>query len=113
MNWFTKVLSSEFEASSKRLAFLMLIVVQIISHFLIMYIKIQIANKELVEQALDNMFWLALVFGGYIAAEPLLKRAQIGGAKTVVNQDVQEQTVINEPEQTLTTTTTTSKKGKR
>jgi hypothetical protein len=110
MNWFTKVLSSEFEASSKRLAFLMLIVVQIISHFLIMYIKIQIANRELVEQTLDNMFWLSLVFGGYIAAEPLLKRAQIGGAKTVVNQEVQEQTIMNEANETTTTTTTKKKR---
>lgn len=88
--------STENEASSKRFICILLVIVQIVVLFLLMYIKIELANKELVGDVLENMFWLTLIFGGFIAAEPALAKWKLGGPKNIVQQDVKEQTVITE-----------------
>jgi hypothetical protein len=100
MTWLKRILSSENELSSKRFIAFTLVLVKIISLFLLMYFKIEIANRELVSGILDNMFWLILIFGGFIAAEPMLKHVKLGGPKNIVTQDVTNQTVINEPADT-------------
>ena len=100
MNWLKKILSSEYEASSKRFIAIILVAVKIIALFLLMYFKIEIANREIVSGILDNIFWLILVFGGFIAAEPVLNKWKPGGPKNVVTQDVQNQTVNNDTEGT-------------
>jgi TRAP-type mannitol/chloroaromatic compound transport system permease small subunit len=66
---FSEFFSSAFEASSKRLAFLILVAVFIIQHFLLMYIKIEIANKELVKESQWYLFLLICLLGGFITAE--------------------------------------------
>jgi hypothetical protein len=103
--WLTKLFGPDTEVSTKRVVMVTLVVVQVVCLFLLMYFKIEIANKGLVEGILENLFWLTLVFGGFISAEPLLQKWNLGGPKNVVNQDVQEQTVINEGGENDTKTT--------
>jgi hypothetical protein len=105
---FTQFFSSDFEASSKRLIAIVLVAVDIVITFLLMYIKIEIANKDLVGKQLDNMFWLIMVFGAFIAGEGVLsffkgkvqvqaaadvEKAKTGTPQNVVNQNVDEQNV--------------------
>jgi LytS/YehU family sensor histidine kinase len=66
---FAKFFSSDFEASSKRLAFLVLVAVFIIITFLLMYIKVEIANKDLLKEQLWYLFLLICIIGTYISAE--------------------------------------------
>lgn len=108
MTWFKKLISSEFEASSKRFIAIVLVLVKIVALFLLMYFKIEIANRGLVEGILENMFWLILIFGGFIAAEPVLNKMKLGGPANVITQDVQQQTVVSD--QADVTTTTVKKK---
>lgn len=93
MSWIKKLLGPDSEVSTKRVVMVVLVMVQIVALFLLMYFKIEIANKDLVNGIIQNFFWLTLVFGGFISAEPLLQKWNIGGPKTVVTQDVDKQTV--------------------
>lgn len=86
-------LSENNAASSKRLICFGLAVVYAIAFFLMMYLKVEIANKELVAKGQDGLFWLILVFGGYVALPGILDKMNLGGPKTVVSQDVAKQTV--------------------
>lgn len=94
MNWFQKLFGPDTEVSTKRVVMIVLVAVLVVSLFLLMYFKIEVANKDLVKGIIDDIFWLILVFGGYISAEPLLQKWNIGGPKTVVSQDVEKQTVV-------------------
>jgi hypothetical protein len=94
MTWLKKLFGPDTEVSTKRVVMIVLVLVQIIAVFLLMYFKIEVANKGLVSDILQNFFWLTLIFGGYVSAEPLLQKWNIGGPKTVVSQDVEKQTVI-------------------
>lgn len=96
--WLDKLLSSDGEQSTKRVVFIALTLVHIISLFLLMYFKIEIANKSLVEQCLDWNSWLIIATGGLVGLEPVLSKWRPGGPKNIVQQDVKEQTVINEGE---------------
>lgn len=94
MTWLNKLFGPDTEVSTKRVVMIVLVAVQIAALFLLMYFKIEIANKDLVKSVLENFFWLTLIFGGYVSAEPLLQKWKIGGPTTVVTQDVDKQTVI-------------------
>lgn len=75
---------------------MLLVAVLIIALFLLMYFKIEVANKALVQSILDNIFWLILIFGGFITAELLIAKWKGGTPTNIVNQDVQQQTVLND-----------------
>lgn len=103
MKFFTylkKLFSNDAEASSKRFVCIVLVIVQIVALFLTMYIKTEISNRQIVLELLQNMFWLCLIFGGFIAAEPVLQRLKLGGPKNVVYQDVDKQTVNTDQKKT-------------
>jgi hypothetical protein len=89
-------LSEGNAASSKRLICCALVVVYIVQHFLIMYVKVEIPNKDLVAASQDGIKWLILAFGGFIALPGILEKMNLGGPKNVVQQDVEKQTVIND-----------------
>lgn len=94
-SWIKKLFGPDTEVSTKRFVMVILVMVYIISHFLTMYFKIEIANKTLVTNSQDGMFWLILAFGGFITGEALIAKWKGGGGPTnVINQDVQEQTVV-------------------
>lgn len=101
MNFFRKLFTSDAEASSKRFVCVILVCVHIIALFLLMYFRIEILNRDLVGNALHDNFWLILIFGGFIAAEPVLTKLRMGGPKNIVNQDVKEQTVITGKDETV------------
>lgn len=94
MSWIKKLFGPDTEVSTKRTVMVILVVVQIVALFLLMYFKIEVANKDLVKGIIENFFWLTLVFGGFITAEPLLQKWNIGGPKNVISQDIEKQTVI-------------------
>ena len=100
MSWLRKLFSGDNEASTKRFVCVLLVVVLVVAMFLLMYIKIQIANEKLVDKCLDNLFWLILFFGGFITIEQFIKKWQPAGPKNIVQQDVKEQTVINTDQKT-------------
>ena len=121
MSWLNKLLSAENEASTKRFVALVLVVVYVISHFLLMYIKIEIANKDLVSQSMDGVKFMILIFGGFIVAEQLIagyvgkwkaqgeaevKRAEMGAPHTSVQQNVKEQTIQQTDGKDIKTSTT-------
>jgi hypothetical protein len=103
----TKLLGPD-DVSSKRLILLLMVVTYLISHFLLMYIKIQIANKDLVSQSMDGLKWMIIGFGGLVIGEPLVKgaralwtargeaavkRAETGTPENTVQQNVTNQNV--------------------
>lgn len=92
-SYFKKFFGAYTEASSKRLVCLVLVAVQIIALFLLMYLKMEVANRDLVSGLLESNKWLIMAFGGLIALEPALQKMKIGGPANVVNQDVQEQNI--------------------
>lgn len=105
MSFIKNILSADNESSSKRLVCIVLVIVKVVALFLLMYIKIELANKDLVRAIIDNVFWLILIFGGFIAAEPVLSKWKPGGVKNVVQQDIEQQTVIASEEEVTTKTT--------
>lgn len=98
--WFKKLFSSDNEASTKRFICVVLVAVLVIALFLLMYFRIEIANKSLVESILHDIFWLILIFGGFITSELLIAKWKGGTPKNIVQQDVQEQTVISTDQST-------------
>lgn len=68
-SWFSKFFSADFGESSKRLILIALVSVFVVSHFLLMYIKVEIANRQLVEESQWYLFLLIVIFGGYVSAE--------------------------------------------
>lgn len=100
-SWIKKLFGPDTEVSTKRFVMVILVMVYIISHFLTMYFKIEIANKTLVTNSQDGMFWLILVFGGYITGEALIAKWKGGGGPTnLVQQDVENQTIVADPKKT-------------
>lgn len=93
VNWFKNFFSAEAAESSKRFGFIILVVVYIVQHFLLMYIPIEIKNAGLVEKSQDGMYWLILILGGYISAEPVLNKIKIGGVKNVNVESVDKQSI--------------------
>jgi hypothetical protein len=63
-------LSSDSEKSSKRLVFLVSFLLYGIQHFLLMYLKIEIANATLVKSSQDGLFWICVTSGCLVAGEP-------------------------------------------
>jgi hypothetical protein len=104
MTWLQKLFGSDTEVSTKRFVMVVLVIVYIVSHFLTMYFKIEIANKQLVTNSQEGMFWLIMIFGGFVTAEPLIAKWKGGTATNVVNQDVQQQTVVVDPKTVKTKT---------
>lgn len=92
--WLKKLFSSDTEASTKRFVCVVLVAVLVIALFLLMYFKIQVANQELVKGVLNDIFWLILIFGGFITSELLIAKWKGGTPTNVVQQDVEKQTVI-------------------
>jgi hypothetical protein len=74
MTWLQKLFGSDTEVSTKRFVMVVLVIVYIVSHFLTMYFKIEIANKQLVTNSQEGMFWLIMIFGGFVTAEPLIAK---------------------------------------
>lgn len=106
--WFDKLFSGdELSVNAKIFAFLILVFVHIVSLFLLMYFKIEIANKSLVSSVLDWNAWLIIATGGLAGLTPALEKWKPGGIKNVVNQDVENQTVVTDEE-----SVTVKKKGK-
>jgi hypothetical protein len=95
IQFFKKLFSSDTEASTKRFICVLLVAVLVIALFLLMYFKIEIANAALVQSILNDIFWLILIFGGFITSELLIAKWKGGTPTTLVNQDVNKQTVIN------------------
>lgn len=93
INWFKNFFSAEAAESSKRFGFIVLIIVYVVQHFLLMYLPIEIKNASLVASSQDGIYWLILILGGYISAEPVLNKLKIGGAKTVNVDKVQDQNI--------------------
>ncbi|HYH15589.1 MAG TPA: hypothetical protein VD794_10225 [Flavisolibacter sp.] len=109
LDYLKKIFSSTDEASSKRFIAVILVFTLIISHFLVMYIPIEIKNKELVSQSMDNLFWLCFGCLGFITGEHIvkgqaykskimaavgLKKAETGTPDVVVqNQNVDNQNI--------------------
>ena len=91
--WFKKLFSSSNEASSKRFILVILVFAYVVSHYLTMYIPVEIKNKELVASSEDGLFWLILFFGGYVTSELLIKKLSGSGASKVIADKVQEMTV--------------------
>lgn len=92
--WLKKLFGPDTEVSTKRFVMVVLLVVYIVSHFLTMYFKIEIANKQLVTASQEGMFWLILVFGGFVTAEQFIQKWKGGVPNQVVNQDVEQQTMV-------------------
>jgi hypothetical protein len=67
-------LSEGNAASSKRLIAFGLAVAYLVQHFLLMYIKIEIANKDLVASSQEGIKWLCLCFGGFIALPEIVSK---------------------------------------
>lgn len=67
-------LSEGNAASSKRLIAFGLAVAYVASHFLTMYIKVEIANKVLVQNSQEGIKWLCLCFGGFVALPEILAK---------------------------------------
>jgi hypothetical protein len=82
MKWLNEFLSGDSDKSSKRLVFLLVTAVFIIQHFLLMYIKIEIANAKLVESSQDSLFWIIMTTGTLIAGEPAFNKFGIGKSKS-------------------------------
>lgn len=85
-SWFARFFSTEFSESSKRLILIVLVFVYIVQYFLLMYIKVEIANKDLVKQNQWYLFWLILVFGGFVAAD-LIKQIMLRKAELQAEVD--------------------------
>jgi hypothetical protein len=68
-SWFSRFFSAEFAESSKRMTLLVLVAVFVIQFFLIMYIKVEIANKDLVKNNIYYLVVLIGVFGGFVSME--------------------------------------------
>lgn len=100
MTWFKKLFSSDTEASTKRFICVLLVAVLVIALFLLMYFKIEIANATLVQSILDDIFWLILIFGGFITSELLIAKWKGGTPTNVVQQDVEKQTIITNDDKT-------------
>ena len=96
LDWFKKFFSAETAESSKRLAFIVLVIVSIVQHFLLMYLPIEIKNASLVASSQDGIYWLILILGGYISAEPVLEKLKIGGVKSVNVENVKDQNITGE-----------------
>jgi Mn2+/Fe2+ NRAMP family transporter len=100
-NWFSRFFSAEMQESSKRLAFIVLVVVFVVQFFLLMYIKIEIANKDLVKENQWYLFLLILILGGYIVSEMIFslfnRRSEIKGEvdKEKAKQGISD-TVVNQ-----------------
>lgn len=92
--WLKKLFGPDSEVSTKRFVMVVLVIVYIISHFLTMYFKIEIANKQLVTNSQQGMFWLIGMFGGFITGEALINKWKGGSPSTVVQQDVNTQNVV-------------------
>jgi hypothetical protein len=92
-SWLKKLLSEDYADDVKRAVFLALALVHIVSLFLLMYIKIEIANKDLVHDCLDWNGWLVVATGGLVMAGPAFAKWIPGGPKNVVSQDVDKQTI--------------------
>jgi hypothetical protein len=69
IKWITDFLSGDNDKSSKRLVFLLSSTAYIVQHFLLMYIKIEIANANLVDDSRQGLFWLAACSGSLVAME--------------------------------------------
>jgi hypothetical protein len=67
-------LSEGNAASSKRLIAFGLAIAYLVQHFLLMYIKIEIANKDLVQTSQEGIKWLCLCFGGFIALPEIMAK---------------------------------------
>lgn len=105
MSWFKKLFSSDAEASVKRFVCVILVIVLVAALFLLMYFKIEVANKDLVKGILGDIFWLILIFGGFITSEQWINKWKGGTATNVINQDVQQQNVISPDTDKKTSTT--------
>lgn len=107
-DFFMKLISSAENESSKRFIALVLVLNYIVSHYLLMYLKIQIANQKLVEQTLDGVEFMAIVFGGLIVGDKIvdfyktkarasgaaeMRRAEMGVPENIVSQEVQNQNI--------------------
>lgn len=92
-SWIKKLLSDDYADDVKRAAFLALTAVHIVSLFLLMYFKIEIANKDLVKSVIDWNGWLIIATGGLVAAAPAISKWIPGGPKNIVSQSVEEQTI--------------------
>jgi NADH:ubiquinone oxidoreductase subunit 6 (subunit J) len=68
-SWFARFFNSEFSESSKRLILITLVFVFIIQVFLLMYIKVEIANKDLVKSGQYYLVLLIAIFGGFVSME--------------------------------------------
>lgn len=99
MTWFKKLIDATASESPKSLVFLVLTLVHIVALFLIMYIPVEIKNRDLLADILDWNAWLIVATGGLVGLEPVLAKWRPGGPKNVVTQDVKEQTVINNDSQ--------------
>lgn len=93
VDWFKRFFSAETVESSKRLGFIVLLFSYDVQHFLLMYLPIEIKNASLVQKSQDGMFYLILILGGYITAEPLLEKIRIGGPKNVNVENVESQNI--------------------
>jgi|SRR3954468_6605234 hypothetical protein len=98
MSWFKKLFSSDTEASTKRFVCIVLVMVLVVALFLLMYFKIEVANKALVESILHDIFWLILIFGGFITSEQFINKWKGGTPSNVIQQDVQNQNVTVKPD---------------
>jgi thiol:disulfide interchange protein len=95
-SWLKKLFGPDTEVSTKRFVMVVLVTVLVIALFLLMYFKIEVANKVLVENILHDVFWLILIFGGFITSEQFINKWKGGSADTIVNQDVQQQIVTTD-----------------
>jgi hypothetical protein len=108
MNFLEKIFSSQSDMSSKRLIAVILVVVLVVSYFLMMYIKVEIANQALVDKGMTYIFMASLFYGGFITFEQFMKmksivattqadasiqRAQAGVPDVQVTQKVETQNV--------------------
>lgn len=114
MDWMVKLFSADNGASIKRFIAFLLVLVHITTHFMLMFMTIKIANKDLVDHSLDVNKILILVFGGYIVGEQIiasfgqkwkgmaeadLERARQGVPATTIKQNVSQQTVQHTDDQ--------------
>lgn len=83
-NWLMKFLSSDYSESMKRLVLITLTAVFVIQFFLLMYIKVPIANTGLVDKNIWYLVVLIGLFGGFISAEMIAnfftKKAELTAA---------------------------------
>lgn len=86
MNWLMQFLSGDTDKSSKRLVFLASFAVYVVQHFLLMYIKIEIANTKLVENSQEGVFWICVLSGCLVAGEPALNK--FGFSKSKIDEKI-------------------------